>query len=130
MRRSLATLGFAAVVVLLVTTALSWHPASAARKTAGQERVEAAKATFDAVKAAFGAGTAPLDSVYLWSLRWMSSQQEAGVAKTTALADHLTRMKDLETTVKARVQTGTLSRTDQLAARYYCAEAELWTTRK
>jgi hypothetical protein len=118
-----------AVLALLLAFFPATVTTGAARDLA-RARSDAAKAAFDAFKAAHAAGTGALDPVYLWSLRWLAAEQEAGVAKTKALADHLARMTALAAAVKAKEQSGLAPRTDALAAAYYRLEAELWSSRK
>jgi hypothetical protein len=45
------------------------------------------------------------------------------------LEAHYTRMKALESTVAAKMQTGTASMADKAAAEYYRVEAEIWVRR-
>ena len=125
-RARLLVLGAATLLVFSVATLAR----GGAPKKPDNERVEAAKAMFNAVKAGFEAGTGTLDAVYLWSVRWLTAQQEPGTAaRAPACVAHLTRMRALEATVGGRVRQGLATRTDSLAAAYYRAEAEHWARR-
>ena len=126
LRVSVPALVIAAAALLLPASVSSRTPS----KDLGQERIAAAKATFEAVKAALAAGSGTPESAYLWSVRWLAAQQEAGQPRAKALADHLSRVSQLETAVKARFQSGAATRADVLAAAYYRVEAEFWSAAK
>jgi hypothetical protein len=104
-------------------------PAAGAAKLA-TARAEAAGAAFEAVKASSATGRDLAETVYTWSVRWLTAQLDAGARPAAALADHLQRMKELEAAVTTRFQSGLAAKTDTLAATYYRAEAELWAARK
>jgi hypothetical protein len=91
-------------------------------------RMDAAEKVYTQVETGFSGGMTPLDTVYLWSVRWYESARAAGVK--TAAADHLKRMQALETKVKTFVSSGMARAADNLAAGYYRAEAEVWAAAK
>lgn len=88
-------------------------------------RVAAAEAAHDGALARWQAGQAPLDEVYRWSVRWQQSARDAGQA--SAAADHLARMRALQTQVTGQVSSGLAPTAAADAARYYVAEAVVWS---
>jgi hypothetical protein len=100
------------------------------RGDAAQERYEAAKAAFESAKANYNSGMGMIEDIHLWSARWATANRFFGTAGATAgFRDHLKRMVDMEAVVKARVDAGTAAPWEKQAARYYCAEAEMWVAR-
>jgi hypothetical protein len=93
-----------------------------------QARVTAAAEAYAAVEASFNAGTETADHVYLWSVRLLQSQRDAGAKDATR--EHLRRMTKLEGTIRQLVAAGARPRLDLLAATYYHAEAEAWAAAK
>jgi hypothetical protein len=125
--------GMRIALVLLVSLAIA-APAAAGPSQADlvKRRVDAAAQVYTTALARWKAGTEPLDRVATWSVRWLTALREAplkGAKLKTALAEHLARMKDLETAVADAVTAGVASAADRDAAAYYVAEAELWAAR-
>ncbi|NUP09735.1 MAG: hypothetical protein HOW73_27125 [Polyangiaceae bacterium] len=89
-------------------------------EAAPPSKAQAAKAAFSATEADFRAGRATAEDVYLWSKRWLEAERTSNAA---AAKDHLARMKALEATVKANLQTGTSTKTDAFRCAYYVVEA-------
>jgi hypothetical protein len=114
------------VVWLAVATASAAVPAPAApapaAASAGAARASAAEAAYQDALTRYGAGLAPLDEVYLWSVRWTEAARDAGDAG--AWPAQVARMKVLADQVHTRVQTGTAAPLDDLAMTYYVADAE------
>jgi hypothetical protein len=132
MPRVLAVLVAAlAVIAALGVRAPSWGapPPARSEPDLARDRVEAARATFATAKAMFETGVGPAEAVYLWSVRWLTAEQDAGRAAGPALGDHVGRMKTLERSVATKHAAGVASGMEKLAATYYRAEAELWATR-
>ena len=115
-------------VVFAIAASISlaaWSAGGPSRAQLAEARVDAASKAFVAYEAAHRSGTAPADSVYAWSVRWLDAQ--GGVKAGPGPADeHLKRMQGLEGAVKSKVQAGMAGQADAAAAAYYRAEAELW----
>lgn len=112
---------------LALTKLLAAAPAAITNPV--QERITAAKGVVELVSKQYEVGAVPLDSVYLWSVRLLTSRKDAGQGKE-ALQEHLKRMVALDASVKAKVQAGMAAAADGLAAGYYRAEAEAWAKAK
>jgi hypothetical protein len=96
-----------------------------------QARVEAAARAHAAAHASYLAGTGPLESIYVWSVRWLNAERaQAGAAdgRAAAVARHRARMDGLAAEVAKRVAAGLAGAGDGHAAAYYSAEAELWAS--
>jgi hypothetical protein len=89
-----------------------------------QARAEAAGRAYAAVEAEWRSGKAPLDALYLWSIRWYGSARAANVPG--ASAEHLKRMKGIEQLVKVKVSMGVAPVSDSAQAAFYRSEAELF----
>ena len=117
----------AAALALAVSFSLgvAWSGASPPAAQLTQARADAAQRAFTQYELQYKSGITPLESVYVWSVRWLEAQggRRGGVGPAD---DHLKRMQALEATVKAKVQAGIASGADTAAAAYYRAEAELW----
>jgi hypothetical protein len=97
-----------------------------------KNRTDAAAKVYAASFAKLKAGTATVDQVAAWSVRWLTGMREAplkGAKLKSALAEHLARMKDLETAVADLVKAGAAATSEAEVAAYYVAEAELWVAR-
>jgi hypothetical protein len=76
------------------------------------------------------------DLAYAWSARWLEAQRELAESKEeriAAFADHQKRMKQLLDNVKLVVGNGNggiLPASDNPAAEWYLAEADLWLVRE
>jgi hypothetical protein len=72
-----------------------------------------------------------IESLNLWSRRWLEAQRELSDKKEdriAAAADHLERMKKLQADVTASKKGGLGTAADVAAADFYCLEAEQWLT--
>ena len=97
-----------------------------------ETKVHAARAAYEATFAAFRAGKADAEKVYLWSRRWMESGRDLKDKKTdpaTGIKDHLARMKVLRQFAQDRYKAGQATHADILGTDFYIAEAEVWLTR-
>jgi hypothetical protein len=68
-----------------------------------------------------------IETLYLWSRRWMEAEQETNDKKedrAAAAQAHLERMKKLEDLVKKLHDVGALAGADPAAAEFYRLEAE------
>ena len=91
-----------------------------------QVMVEAAERTYAAVRARFEAGSETLETVYVWSLRWLEAQRTARpTAAAAAARDHHRRMQELCALVDRQVAAGTLDGSAASACQYYLAQAEV-----
>jgi hypothetical protein len=70
--------------------------------------------------------------VYTWSVRWMQAQRDLAQTREERIAactEHQKRMKDLRESVRTLVKGGEfapLPPSEEAAAEWYLAEAELW----
>ncbi len=120
-------------LIVLVFASLCALTPAAAGPTKAEARVAAAAAAFATASTRQQAGAAPVDPVYVWSVRWLDAQRELplkGKALAAAAAAHLERMVALEAAVTKAVAAGAAPASDREAAAYYRAEAELWVERK
>ncbi|MBL8625902.1 MAG: hypothetical protein JNK64_31600 [Myxococcales bacterium] len=121
------------LVLCVVLVLGSLATPAAAGPTKAEARVAAAAAAFATASTRQQAGAAPVDTVYVWSVRWLDAQREQplkGKALAAAAAAHLERMVALEAAVTKAVAAGAAPASDREAAAYYRAEAELWVERK
>jgi hypothetical protein len=113
-------------LVLAITLALLL--AGARPATAGSAhptaRAAAAGRVYAAALVSYAAGTLPLDTVYLWSVRWLEAERAAGTP--VAAAEHLRRMQELELRVRQRTAAGVAPALEKVAVEYYRLEAEAW----
>lgn len=118
--------------LLLASTAAS--PARARTVTEiRQAKVDAASRAHAGALAAYSVGTATLEAVYLWSVRWLEAERghsRKAADKRAAAERHLARMDSLTAEVAKRVAAGIAPPTDSDAVTFYRAEAELWSTGK
>ncbi len=95
-----------------------------------RDRAAAAEKAFRAASAGHRAGRTVIEAVYAWSVRWLDAAIDAAPkAARQALADHRTRMTDLDAEAQRMAAAGTASSLDADAAAYYRIEAELWAAR-
>jgi hypothetical protein len=121
-------------ILALVLSLLIAAPAIAGPSQADlvKNRTDAAAKVYVLALAHWKAGTGSIDQVAAWSAKWLTALREApikGAKLKTALAEHLARMKDLETAAVDAVKAGIATTQDAEAAAYYVAEAELWAAR-
>jgi hypothetical protein len=90
-------------------------------------RADSAAKAFALVEARYKSGSADIEAVYRWSVRWYEAQRES--QPKPAAQDHLKRMQALETTAKARAASGVAPADEAVAAEYFRAEAALWAAR-
>jgi hypothetical protein len=131
-----APLALATLVTALSLTARAAPApdAPAAKPTAAQlqkERTDLAARAFPGALARFESGTAGVEDVARWSLRWLDAASDGatGKALAAALAAHADRMKDLEDKAVASSRSGRTYTSDVDAATYYRLEADLWVAR-
>jgi hypothetical protein len=117
----------AAVVVLALLGTPTFATPDA--KQLGKDRIAAIEKVYLGVFAQMKSGRAVVDSVYLWSMRWLDAEIDTGKTQKLALADHLARMTMLERDVVAAKGTGQASAIDADAAAYFKLEAEYWVAR-
>jgi hypothetical protein len=126
-RRTLALL-LATLLVVFGTAQAA--PTSTATTTAtkvsalDQARIDAAKKTYTLYETQFGAGSATVETLFVWSRRWYEAEHDAGIK--SAGADHLARVTKLRALVAAKYANGSASSSDLAAADYWVAEANLW----
>jgi hypothetical protein len=89
-------------------------------------RANAAAAVYPKLETQWRNGREAMDELYMWSVRWYQAERDAG--GKNAAADHLARMKRLESLVKARAAAGTALKVEELAAAFYRSEAEYWAS--
>jgi hypothetical protein len=124
MKRSIPrVLGVLAAFGLAAVLSTSLRAASGSARD--QARETAASAAFSGFEAQYKVGKTTADAVYLWSVRWLESEKKTKTALSAAQS-HLTRMRSLQTAVKANVATGLATSAEEKAAAYYVAEAEVW----
>jgi hypothetical protein len=100
------------VVVLLALVSV---PARTAPADPDVTRVAAAAAAYEDALVRWKSGSAPLDDLYRWSIRWNDAAHDPRA--------HAARMTILATAVKERVASGVASASDTKAVDYYVAEA-------
>lgn len=101
-------------------------PAAQSSGSADRERLDAATRVYTSLEAQYKAGTVKLDDVYVWSVRFMQADR-AVHGDSAAVQGHVARMAGLESTVQKRVQSGMVSRSDELAMQFYIAEGRVWS---
>jgi hypothetical protein len=118
-----------AISATILAASLATGGSAHVSQDAAQERYEAAKAAFERAKIDYDAGIGEFEDIHLWSVRWATASKFFGTAGASGgLRNHLKRMTDLEAAVKVKVEAGAARPMDKLAARYYCAEAEMWVS--
>ena len=121
------------VVLLLSSTAIAdpapTRPTSAA--DIAKARTDLAAKAFANALSRFEVGSANVEDVARWSLRWLDASLDGATGRvvTTALAAHAARMKDLDDKAIAASNTGRTYAADADAATYYRLEADLWVAR-
>lgn len=108
-----------ALILLLARPAWPAAPVEPA-PTIGSHAVAATVA----ITAEYTVGTASIEDVHTWSVRWCET--EGRTAK--ALAEHRERMVALQQHAATRVQAGMASPFETHAAAYFVAEADRWVT--
>jgi hypothetical protein len=124
--------GMRILALLLALTIAAPAIAGPSQADLVKNRTDAAAKAYASSLAKWKVGTGTIDQVAGWSMRWLTALREAplkGAKLKTALADHLARMKDLETAVTDAVNKGTAAPVDAEAVAYFVAEAELWVAR-
>jgi len=94
-------------------------------------RINTARNAYQTIKAQYLSSTAPIDSVYKWSLHLLDATC-AGTKKAKdkehAFDEHLQRMTELESIVAERVGSGLSPKFDHTSASYFTIEAKIWRT--
>jgi hypothetical protein len=74
--------------------------------------------------------TVAVEDAYRWSVRWLDAKlDESPKIAKAALADHATRMSELEAQVKLAFDKGQRTSVDVAATAYFRIEADLWVAR-
>ena len=124
--RTLSTTALAITVAVLVTAP---PQAKAERESSTREMLDAASQAFSEARTRFGSGTATLDEVYRWSIRWLEAARRHQPSSARAAAQsHLARMREVCNAADRMVHQGTLPPSETTACRYYLAEAQVWVT--
>ncbi len=100
----------AALLLLLVA-----FPARTAPPDPNAARIAAAAAAYEDALGRCKSGSAELDEVYRWSIRWNDASHDPGA--------HARRMTGLAGVVAERISAGAARASDQKALDYYLAEA-------
>jgi hypothetical protein len=114
-------------VFIIVVGLVVLVPVARSTSSAERERLDAASKVYAALDAQYQAGVVSLDDVYVWSVRFMQADRAVN-GDNAAMQAHAARMTALDAAVQKRVQTGMAPRSDELALRFYVAEARVWTT--
>jgi RNA polymerase sigma factor (sigma-70 family) len=102
---------------------------AASPQALAEDRLAAARKTFEDVLSSFDGGQIRHDSVYLWSRRWMEAERalnDKTADQVAAAEGHRNRMKSLEQQLKDWSLAGVSRKVDLSAGQYYLREAELW----
>jgi hypothetical protein len=124
-----------ALLITLVLSSVALADPAPARPTSpadiAKARSELAAKAFASTLSRFEVGSANVEDVARWSLRWLDASLDGatGRAVTTALAGHAARMKDLDDKAIAASNTGRTYGADADAATYFRLEADLWVAR-
>jgi hypothetical protein len=113
------------LVALFSTTSLAQPDA----KKLARDRVTAADRMYQGTVASMKTGRAVVETAYLWSVRQLDAELDAGWLVKQALADHLKRMTALETELVRARAAGSATSLDAEAAAYFKLEAEYWVAR-
>ncbi len=125
-RRMRQAIRFLLPLLVIVASLVFLVPIARSTGTAERDRLDAANKVFVALEAQYQQGTTTLDDVYVWSVRFMQADRSVN-GDSAAVQAHTARMSSLDSSVQKRVQSGMAPRSDELAARYYLAEARVWT---
>lgn len=121
-----------ALAIILAVSVPAIATAGPDQKVLAQSRIDAAARAYASALARWKAGATTLDQVAAWSQRWLTALREQplkGAKLKVALAEHLARLKDVQTAVTDAVSKGTASPADAETMAYFVAEAELWVAR-
>lgn len=116
------------IVLALCATAATAAAAPNATQLA-KDRAATAEKVYRGVVAMQKSGRSTVEAVAQWSVRWLDAELDAAKPKKQALADHVTRMTELETEAAKMRDAGTIAGSDADAATYFRIEAELWQAR-
>ena len=98
-------------------------------------QVASARKVYDLSIMAYKAGAAKnydLESLYLWSVRWLNAERDLSdtpADRVAAAAAHLERMKTVEAMAKQFVKGGVAEVRQEVAAEFYRVQAQLWLSR-
>ena len=97
-----------------------------------EAKVAAARRTYELLtkqmQVRVGKG-ADVESLCLWSRRWLEAEREAAADKTkvvSALEAHLARMRELEINLKNLIRAKLAAPGDAAPVEFYRLEAEIW----
>ena len=110
----------ALAVVVVVLTTVVYFDREVVAEAAPSPKIQAAQQAFKLYEASYRAGTGSIESVYIWSRRWLDAER---VPHRNAAKSHLVRMQALEAEAKKRVAAGTGNQAEAAAAAFYLAEA-------
>jgi hypothetical protein len=99
-------------------------PLAHAQESSPAARAALAHELYDSALTAMSSGVGTPSAAYDWSVRWMRAELEGHTA--TAAQAHFDRMTTLLARVHSQVATGTARPADELACRFYLAEARAW----
>jgi hypothetical protein len=108
------------MLVLVLSLPLTAH----AQDATPAARAALAHQLYDRALAGTSMGTANVEEVYTWSVRWMRAELEAHTPN--AAQAHLDRMTQFLTRVHSSVAAGARTTADETACQYYVAEARAW----
>ena len=116
-------------IVLIAALAMSPLPAFAQQQSQAlvtQHRTDVALRIVTRLMAQYGAGTATIDEVGMWIVRWYNAKRDGltSVALVSVAQEYVDKMRTLEQLAKAHVQAGVASIVDGDKAEYYRVEAE------
>jgi hypothetical protein len=94
-----------------------------------KDRVAAAEKAYRNAVAAQQVGRGTVETICQWSVRWLDSELDASKPKKQVLADHVTRMTELEAEMVKQRNAGKVTGADVETAAYFRIEAELWQAR-
>jgi hypothetical protein len=106
-------------------------PTKSSAADLAKARSDLAATAYASALARFESGSATVEDVARWSLRWLDSTSDGATGKAVglALAAHAARMHDLADKTAAASKTGRSYAADADVASYYRIEADLWVTR-
>ena len=110
----------------IVVLALAFTSIASAQQRPQDLAAAAAERAFTEARARWASGTETLDSVYVWSVRWLEADRRAHPESLPrALQAHRARVHDLCAEVDRAIRSGTAPASASTACTYYEAEASL-----
>jgi hypothetical protein len=93
-----------------------------------KQKLAAARETYQVHHKLYLAGKSDIETVCIWSQRWMDAAKDASEGKAGPVPHmqaHLERLRDLEKVAEARFDAGKVPVTDPLTVQYYRIEAQI-----